>query len=70
MITRTIIVFGALLGVSLLAIQCIGESAPPAQTFAIETYVGRTYNYLDNLVDKDGLPYFNIFWDRSSRGCP
>lgn len=32
------------------------------RTFAIETYVGRTYNYLDNMVDKDGLPYFNIFW--------
>lgn len=35
---------------------------PPVQTFAIETFVGRTYNYLDNMVDKDGLPYFNIFW--------
>ena len=22
----------------------------------------RTYNYLDNMVDKDGLPYFNVFW--------
>ncbi len=32
------------------------------RTFAIETFVGRTYNYLDNLVDRDGLPYFNIFW--------
>jgi hypothetical protein len=32
------------------------------RTFAIETYVGRTYNYLDRMVDKDGLPYFNIFW--------
>ncbi len=32
------------------------------QTFAIETYIGRAYNYLDRMVDKDGLPYFNIFW--------
>ena len=32
------------------------------RTFAIETFVGRTYNYLDNMVDKDGLPYFDIFW--------
>ena len=32
------------------------------QTFAIETYVNRAYNYLDNMVDKDGLPYFNVFW--------
>ena len=32
------------------------------QTFAVETYVARAYNYLDAMVDKDGLPYFNIFW--------
>lgn len=32
------------------------------RAFAIETFVGRAYNYLDNMVDKDGLPYFNIFW--------
>ena len=32
------------------------------QTFAIETYVRASYNYLDNMVDKDGLPYFNVFW--------
>jgi hypothetical protein len=32
------------------------------RTFAIETFVSRTYNYLDKMVDKDGLPYFNIFW--------
>ncbi len=31
-------------------------------TFAIETFVDRTYNYLDRMVDKDGLPYFDIFW--------
>ncbi len=41
---------------------CDEESPEHHQTFAIETFVGRTYNYLDNLVDKDGLPYFNIFW--------
>jgi hypothetical protein len=38
------------------------QSKPPVESFAIETFVGRTYNYLDNMVDKDGLPYFNIFW--------
>ncbi len=37
-------------------------SGTPCQTFAIETYVGRTLNYLNNMVDRDGLPYFNIFW--------
>ena len=36
---------------------------PVPQTFAIETFVGRAYNYLDNMVDRDGLPYFNIFWN-------
>ena len=35
---------------------------PPAQTFAFETYVGRAYNCLENLPDKEGMPYFNIFW--------
>lgn len=34
----------------------------PIQTFALETYVRRSYNYLTRLVDKDGLPYFNVFW--------
>ena len=38
------------------------SSNPSPQTFAIETYIGRAYNYLDRMVDKDGLPYFNIFW--------
>ena len=32
------------------------------QTFAIETYVARGYNYLDNMVDAEGLPYFDVFW--------
>ena len=31
-------------------------------TLALETYVLRNYNYLNNMVDADGLPYFNIFW--------
>jgi hypothetical protein len=28
----------------------------------METYVRRSFNYLDRMTDKDGLPYFNIFW--------
>ncbi len=53
------------------ALNCVGtghcqdkspSANPPPQTFAIETYIGRAYNYLDRMVDKDGLPYFNIFW--------
>ena len=40
------------------------EQAPgeTPRTFAVETFVGRAHNYLDNMVDQDGLPYFNIFW--------
>ena len=61
--TRSHVLFFAL--VVNLAGYGLGEEKMPnevRQTFAIETFVGRTYNYLDNLVDKDGLPYFNIFW--------
>jgi len=32
------------------------------QTLAMETYARRSFNYLDRMADKDGLPYFNIFW--------
>jgi hypothetical protein len=32
------------------------------QTIAMETYARRSYNYLANMVDPVGLPYFNIFW--------
>jgi hypothetical protein len=45
--------------------QCDGQSAAAGQTpqtFAVETYASRAYHYLDNMVDRDGLPYFNIFW--------
>ena len=44
--------------------SCQGETStnPPPQTFAIETFVGRAYNYLNNMADKDGQPYFDVFW--------
>ena len=32
------------------------------ETFACETFVRRSFNYYNRMVDKDGLPYFNIFW--------
>jgi hypothetical protein len=32
------------------------------QTFALESYAQRGFNYCNRMVDKDGLPYFNIFW--------
>ena len=53
----------------LLATACViagGCAAAAAdnhapQTFALETYVLRSYNYLDRMVDRNGLPYFNVF---------
>jgi hypothetical protein len=55
----------AMLGLPLLGIGLSSEgvgAAEPPQTFAIETYAGRAYNYLNNMVDKDALPYFDVFW--------
>ena len=31
-------------------------------TLALETYVQRSYNYLNRMADAQGQPYFNIFW--------
>jgi hypothetical protein len=57
--------FGFGLGLLLAAAGWVGASEPaPAapETLAVETYARRAFNYLDNMADKDGLPYFNIFW--------
>ncbi len=45
-----------------VAIGADDTPGKPPRTFAVETYVGRTFNYLDTMVDRNGLPYFNIFW--------
>jgi len=45
-----------------------GRTQAP-QTFAFETYAGRAYNCLENMVDKDGMPYFNIFWTDPAEAC-
>lgn len=37
------------------------------QTFALETYAQRGLNYCNRMVDKDGLPYFDIFWTEPPR---
>jgi hypothetical protein len=53
------------IGLILLAASSVAASDPtPAtyETLAVETYARRAFNYLDNMADKDGLPYFNIFW--------
>ena len=42
-----------------------GEANHPAEaprTFALETFARRSLNYFNRMVDKNGLPYFNIFW--------
>jgi len=53
-----LIVLSALAWTPLLA---HAETAAP-QTFAFESYAGRAFNYLDRMVDKDGMPYFHVFW--------
>ena len=39
------------------------------QTISIETFARRSYNYLENMVDADGLPYFNIFWTEPAQAA-
>lgn len=31
-------------------------------TFTLEKYALNSYNYFNRMVDRNGLPYFNIFW--------
>ncbi|MGA3326601.1 MAG: twin-arginine translocation signal domain-containing protein [Terriglobia bacterium] len=45
------------------------QSSPPKpsgttefQTLALETYMQRSFNYCNRMVDASGQPYFNIFW--------
>ena len=45
------------------------QGSPPAasgsaqfQTLALETYMQRSFNYCNRMVDGNGQPYFNIFW--------
>jgi hypothetical protein len=32
------------------------------ETFSLESYAKRSLNYLNRMVDKDNVPYFNVFW--------
>ena len=65
---NTLLRLGAFLFLSLVAARaglCEETTPKPPETprtFAVETFVDRTYNYLDSMVDKDGLPYFDVFW--------
>lgn len=42
---------------------------PTHETFALETYAGRAFNYLDRMVDANHLPYFNIFWEEPAEAA-
>jgi hypothetical protein len=35
---------------------------PSNQTFALETFAKRSFNYLSRMVDRNGQPYFDVFW--------
>src|ERR1039458_2994545 len=39
------------------------------RTFALETFAHRSLNYLNRMVDTNGLPYFNIFWTDPSEAA-
>jgi hypothetical protein len=67
---REFIGASALAGAGLAAARTLAAQAealasalpPPAPaTFTLETYAARSINYLERLVDADGLPYFNVF---------
>ncbi|MGD1104698.1 MAG: hypothetical protein ABSA59_21855 [Terriglobia bacterium] len=38
------------------------SGSAPFQTLALETYMQRSFNYCNRMVDGNGQPYFNIFW--------
>src|SRR5262245_52601558 len=37
---------------------------PQPTTFNLEHYAANSRHYYEQLVDADGLPYFNVFWTR------
>jgi len=38
-------------------------------TFNLEDYVKASYNYLNKMVDRNGQPYFNIFWTKPAEAA-
>ena len=44
-----------------------GRTRP--ESIALETYARRSYNYYNRMVDRDGLPYFNIFWEHPAEAA-
>jgi len=39
------------------------------QTFALEAYAKKSLNYLTRMVDKQGQPYFDVFWTNPSEAA-
>ncbi|MFN8009610.1 MAG: hypothetical protein U0V70_21770 [Terriglobia bacterium] len=48
--------------ISLLISLADDNDTHPLQTFALENFARNSFNYCNRMVDKAGLPYFNIFW--------
>ncbi len=64
----------AVAGASLAARELAGISsvmakAPIGRTLALETYALRSFNYYNRMVDRDGLPYFNVFWTEPAQAA-
>src|SRR5690349_14172177 len=60
---RVLWFIACLVGAEQLALADELASKPEAaRTVALETFAHRSLNYLNRMVDTDGLPYFNIFW--------
>jgi len=46
-----------------------GELAERPASFALESYATKSINYLERLVDAEGLPYFNVFWTQPAEAA-
>jgi hypothetical protein len=46
-----------------------GKPAARPASFTLESYAANSVNYLENLVDADGLPYFNVFWTQPAEAA-
>jgi hypothetical protein len=47
----------------------VSQTVDAPRTFALETFAHRSLNYLNRMVDTNGLPYFNIFWTDPSEAA-
>ena len=46
-----------------------GKPAARPASFTLESYATNSLNYLEGLVDADGLPYFNVFWTQPAEAA-